>query len=197
VKLIIIMKPNPVSSDKRRFRPQGLRRNFKPKKNPNAPKTRKELRKDSRKNKKAEKHTFLLKRFGKAPEAPPKKKRRQKKKSIHQKSLRDNTRKQTGMEGDNGESESESDQDRESRPLKLDEEKLKKEMELVRKKRLIEDNAEEDRTIRSLHKKLKLNKKSVVPASFRVDGLDCEWKNYLISILIISLFLRNRRIFLF
>jgi len=56
-----------------------------------------------------------------------------------------------------------------------DESKLKKQMEETRRKRLLEDNEEEDRHIKSLQKKLKLNKKSIIPESFRVDGLDCEY----------------------
>ena len=62
--------------------------------------------------------------------------------------------------------------------VRRDEEKLKKEMEITRKRRLVEDNQEEDRNIRKLEKLLKLDKrkkkKPTIPASFKEDGLDCK-----------------------
>lgn len=142
-------------------------------KNQNIPKTRKEVRKEKRKEKKIEKHVFLLRRFGRTPEPPPKKKRRQKKRK------KNDTRIKNEIHNRDQDEETEGDSDNDvslQKTLKEDEEKLHMEMEEVRKKRLVEDNEAEDRNIRSLHKRLKLNKKSAMPASFRVDGLDCKYR---------------------
>ncbi|CAG7728563.1 unnamed protein product [Allacma fusca] len=56
--------------------------------------------------------------------------------------------------------------------FRKEEEELKRGMEESRRKRFIEDNEEEDRHIRQLEKKLRLNKKAIIPESFRTDGLD-------------------------
>ena len=64
--------------------------------------------------------------------------------------------------------------DSESWDKKLTMDQLKEKMEKTRRKRLLEENEAEDKYIESLAKKLKLNKKAIVPQSFRTDGLDCK-----------------------
>jgi nucleolar MIF4G domain-containing protein 1 len=53
--------------------------------------------------------------------------------------------------------------------------KLQKEMNKQRKKQLLQANLEEDRNIKQLEKQLKLNKRKSksIPTSFATDGLDC------------------------
>ncbi|CAG0919076.1 unnamed protein product, partial [Notodromas monacha] len=122
------------------------------------PLTRKDRRKQERKDKKAMKHAFLLKLVGKMPQKdekvvenpskPPSSKAKQKK---------------TVTFSDNTES-----------VKRTKAEKTAKEYEAVRRKNLRRDNKEEDKEIKRLEKKLKLNKrkKKSLPQSFLSDGLD-------------------------
>lgn len=175
-------------------------------------KNRKELRKEQRKMKKAQKHQYLLAKVGrqdlvsKAAEAlsgkgkkKKKKKRKSKKKGEGAKNGEEAKKKREEEEekkkkgGDSEESEEEEDEDEKfvreavrnklegkesidlAEELKFDKEKMRKEQDEVRRKRLIEENEEEERYINQLSKKLKLNKKAAIPESFRTDGLDCKF----------------------
>lgn len=183
-------------------------------------KSRKELRKEQRKAKKAQKHQYLLAKVGRedlvkqAAEALVAGKKKKKKRKKRNKKKKGNG---TGNEEDGGQKESdgkkgkvkeeqaqsggESGEDSEdeedevekfvreavrnkvegretvdmAEELKVDKEKMRKGLDEVRRKRLVEDNEEEERTINQLSKKLKLNKKATIPASFRTDGLDCKF----------------------
>lgn len=179
-----LIKPSFGGPKKKRFGQKG---------NNNKPKTRKELRKEMRKNKKTQKHTYILNRLGKiSPEEEAKKRNKKNKKRNRRRDGQKEDR-----EGGSGGGGGKGRRDREeegpfNRPgysMKADTtavkgqrgeddlelEELKKEMEYTRKKRLLEENEHEEKVISQLEKRLKLNKKAKVPASFKVDGLDCEY----------------------
>lgn len=173
-------------------------------------KTRKDLRKEQRKAKKAQKHQYLLVRSGredlvkKAAEAlfggkkkKKKKKRKNKNKQPENKISQDQKEaskdNKKAAEDDDAGSESESEDEdakfvREAvrnklegreridlaEELKKNDSELKREMDEIRRKRLKEENEEEEKTISQLSKKLKLSKKAKIPESFRTDGLDCK-----------------------
>lgn len=65
---------------------------------------------------------------------------------------------------------------RKRRKSNLDFECTENESKNIRKAYLEEDNLKEDKIIKNLEKKLRLNKKSgkSVPKTFASDGLDCE-----------------------
>lgn len=166
-----------------------------------AVKNRKELRKEMRKAKKSQKHQYLLAKVGRedlvlkgleAAGGKKKKKKKKRKKKGGEKKKEQEIKVEVKNEEEE-ESEEEEDEDdkfvREAvrnklekketmdlaEELKLGEMEIKKEQDEARRKRLIEDNEEEERTINQLGKKLKLNKKAAIPASFRTDGLDCKF----------------------
>jgi hypothetical protein len=153
----------------------------------NKPKTRKELRKELRKNKKSIKHNYILNRLGKLPaaEEPAKKKKKKRKRNNKKKDEDEDDdlsltpiiiprNKKTDDDEDVGSSKGRQFSRPEPSSVDLEMEQLKKEMDEARKKRLLEENAHEDKFIRRMEKKLKLNKKAKVPASFKTDGLDCK-----------------------
>lgn len=164
------------------------------------PKTRKELRKEMRKSKKSKKHTYILSKFGKTPEsdlpvkAKRKRKNRKRNRNLDKKKDEYNDVLKEDEVGDASpgkyvkirapeqgtkkkvdkklETSSRAAADR----LEDDKElvQLKKDMEETRKRRLLDENAEEDKFISQMEKRLRLNKKAKIPESFRTDGLDCK-----------------------
>ena len=151
----------------------GGRPNFGPKRNSHTAfkskaLTRKEKRKEMRKSKKSKRQHFALKKAGKLDqsELQENKGAGSKPKKKKNKNTKDSKPKAETSSGTR--------QDKMIANFRKEELELKKDMELVRKKRLLEENEEEERTIRQLEKRLKLNKKAIIPASFRTDGLDCK-----------------------
>lgn len=184
----------------------GKKGRFQFQRTPDKPKTRKELRKEARKNKKAMKHTYILSKFGRTPETDKDKAGGKKKRKRNRKRNRPNqkpllTTATTEEGGDDGpstrkeaptvtpgtyvkvkkpkapEEETVSQRDEDDKELV----QLKKEMEETRKRRLLEENAEEDKFISRMEKRLKLNKKAKIPASFKTDGLDCKFLQFIIK----------------
>lgn len=133
----------------------------------NVPKTRKQLRKEQRKNKKIKRHEHYTnrKRPGQfvrvSKEAEehmelivPEAKVQEKKVKVQLQTV--------SVEKDRAKE-------------KKEQLKLQNEMKKQRNKQLLDANLEEDKTIKRLEKQLKLNKRKAksIPASFATDGLDC------------------------
>jgi hypothetical protein len=124
------------------------------------PKSRKELRKEQRKLKKAKKNEFF-----------------QRKKNKVEKSVIENANDEVQMNSNADMSVRKSQERKILKELRERERyrKLQLDMKNQRIKQLKEANQHEDRVIRKLEKQLKLNKKKLksIPKAFTTDGLDC------------------------
>lgn len=147
-------------------------------------KTRKQLRKEKRQQKKISRATYY---------------QRNKSKNQLEKTSKNHLEKTSKNDGDESKIKTNGDINQVSstktqkrrRPKDMKEEKIQKNVKKQRMVQLKQANLDEDRTIKQLEKQLKLNKRKSksIPKSFVSDGLDCilynlyVTKNFLIRVL--------------